>query len=60
MLQFCEPGDKTKSVPRIHGGEKVHTPWPVHTVPCAGGRILGTGPPCVFVLAHRLRPNGNA
>jgi len=47
-------------VTRVRRAEEVRTLRPVYTVPCAGGRIVGTGLPRVIVLAHRLRPNGIA
>jgi len=42
--RFDSPGDKAKVGTRVRGAEGVHTSRPVHTVPCAGGRIVGTGP----------------
>jgi len=57
---FDYPGDEAKAVTRVRGAEEVRTLKPVYTVPCAGGRIVGTGLPRVIVLAHSLRPNGIA
>ena len=57
---FDYPGDKEKAVTRVRGAEGVRTLRPVHTMPSAGGRIVGTGRPRVIVLAHRLRPSGIA
>jgi len=54
------PRREAKAVTRVRGAEGVHTLRPVHTVPCAGGRIVGTGLLRVIVLAHRLSPNGIA